>query len=173
MVQPTLTKEQRDTSLNDAPTVAPTMDADIKHGDSASRLEHLRVSDDELVGKLKYEQLSLYEKKSCVLFLRRRRPALEQLAHPLVRPLQRSRASYDLVRAHMSCEADVLARLQINRELDLMVRPFFSLRRRRSGPQALWGERADLPLPRLQNKASFWGMGRYQVRRARPARLRG
>ncbi|GAA5939243.1 hypothetical protein JCM3775_007166 [Rhodotorula graminis] len=86
MVEATLSKEQRDTALNDEPTIAPPIDADIKHSDAASRLEHLRVSDDELVGKLKYEQLSLYEKKSVL----------------------------------------------INRELDFM------------------------------NKASFWGMGRYQ-----------
>ncbi|GJN94743.1 hypothetical protein Rhopal_007835-T1 [Rhodotorula paludigena] len=84
MVKEVLSEEQRDASINDSP-VAPSMDADLKS--SESRLEYLRVPDDELVGTMVYSQLSLYEKKSVL----------------------------------------------INRELDLM------------------------------NKASFWGMGRYQL----------
>ncbi|GAA6002086.1 MFS transporter [Rhodotorula paludigena] len=84
MVKEVLSEEQRDASINDSP-VAPSMDADLKS--SESRLEYLRVPDDELVGNMVYSQLSLYEKKSVL----------------------------------------------INRELDLM------------------------------NKASFWGMGRYQL----------
>ncbi|GAA5824280.1 hypothetical protein JCM3770_000921 [Rhodotorula araucariae] len=87
MVKPTLTQDQRDTALNPSPTIAPSMDADLKELPSQSRLDSLRISDDELVGKLTYDQLSLYEKKSVL----------------------------------------------INRELDIM------------------------------NKASFWGLGRYQL----------
>ncbi|TNY20181.1 major facilitator superfamily domain-containing protein [Rhodotorula diobovata] len=65
MVEPTLSKEQRDTAINPSPTIAPPMDAELKH--STSRLEHLRISDEELAGKLRYEQLSLYEKKSVLI----------------------------------------------------------------------------------------------------------
>lgn len=63
MVKEVLSEEQRDASINDSP-VAPSMDADLKS--SESRLEYLRVPDDELVGSMVYSQLSLYEKKSCV-----------------------------------------------------------------------------------------------------------
>lgn len=65
-VEPTLTPLQKDTALHDSP-LAPSFDADLKLSPSETeQLENLKVSDDELVGSLTYQQLSLYEKKSCV-----------------------------------------------------------------------------------------------------------
>lgn len=65
-VEPTLTPLQKDTALHDSP-LAPSFDADLKLSPSETeQLENLKVSDDELVGNLTYQQLSLYEKKSCV-----------------------------------------------------------------------------------------------------------
>uniref|UniRef100_A0A0K3CCV8 BY PROTMAP: gi/472583833/gb/EMS21457.1/ MFS transporter, sugar transporter [Rhodosporidium toruloides NP11] n=1 Tax=Rhodotorula toruloides TaxID=5286 RepID=A0A0K3CCV8_RHOTO len=65
-VEPTLTPLQKDTALHDSP-IAPSFDADLKLSRSqAEQLENLKVSDDELVGGLTYQQLTLYEKKSCI-----------------------------------------------------------------------------------------------------------
>ena len=68
-VPATLSPEQKDTALNDSPTIAPSEinDVDAKASTSESDLRHLedlKVSDDELFGDLTYNQLSLYEKKS-------------------------------------------------------------------------------------------------------------
>ncbi|BGP28095.1 MFS transporter, sugar transporter [Rhodotorula toruloides] len=66
-VEPTLTLLQKDTALHDSP-IAPSFDADLKLSPSkAEQLENLRVSDDELVGSLTYQQLTLYEKKSVLI----------------------------------------------------------------------------------------------------------
>lgn len=69
----TLTPEQKDTALHaDDPALAPSMDmSDMENKKASSdidvrHLESLKVSDDELVGSLTYNQLSLYEKKSYV-----------------------------------------------------------------------------------------------------------
>ncbi|KAJ8291268.1 MFS siderochrome iron transporter 1 [Rhodotorula toruloides] len=107
-VEPTLTPLQKDTALHDSP-IAPSFDADLKLSRSeAEQLDNLKVSDEELVGSLTYQQLTLYEKKSC-----------------------------------------------INREMDIMVRFFrstFSI------------EAEELTVASsLQNRASFWKLGRYQL----------
>lgn len=70
-VPATLSPEQKDTALTDSPMLAPSEinDVDAKASTSESDLRHLedlKVSDDELFGDLTYNQLSLYEKKSCV-----------------------------------------------------------------------------------------------------------
>lgn len=81
-VPATLSPEQKDTALNDSPTIAPSEinDVDAKASTSESDLRHLedlKVSDDELFGDLTYNQLSLYEKKSYVpnQKLARKRPS--------------------------------------------------------------------------------------------------
>ncbi|BGP11891.1 hypothetical protein JCM10049v2_007811 [Rhodotorula toruloides] len=66
-VEPTLTPLQKDTALHDSP-IAPSFDADLKLSRSeAEQLENLKVSDEELVGSLTYQQLTLYEKKSVLI----------------------------------------------------------------------------------------------------------
>ncbi|BGO96171.1 hypothetical protein NBRC10512_006676 [Rhodotorula toruloides] len=66
-VEPTLTPLQKDTALHDSP-IAPSFDADLKLSRSeAEQLDNLKVSDEELVGSLTYQQLTLYEKKSVLI----------------------------------------------------------------------------------------------------------
>lgn len=124
-VPATLSPEQKDTALNDSPTIAPSEinDVDVKTSTSESDLRHLedlKVSDDELFGSLTYNQLSLYEKKSCVPALAnsRKKTFSADAAHCVYRVLVRSvRCAAD---SHSS--TDALLPWQINREFDRMVR---------------------------------------------------
>ncbi|GAA6059099.1 hypothetical protein JCM10212_002070 [Sporobolomyces blumeae] len=57
----------RDGGRSDSHELIHKHDGDLKRKDSVDLIEHLRVSDEELVGSLTYNQLTLYEKKSVLI----------------------------------------------------------------------------------------------------------
>lgn len=160
-VPATLSPEQKDTALNDSPTIAPSEINDIDAKASASEsdlrhLEDLKVSDDELFGDLTYNQLSLYEKKSCVrnYGLNRKRPS------PLT-SLFAAAGFWCACSRHSepsSSLANPIVESQINREFDRMVRNVALALK-----HVTLVENADppSPLPRMLSRALEWDDTRW------------